>query len=260
MSGLLNGGVAIVTGAASGIGRASAQAFAREGARGVIVADVDEAGGEGTVTMIRDAGGHAVFVGCDVSQESDVVGMVKAAGDTYGGLDYALNNAGIGIAKALLADVPVDDWDRSMAVNLRGVWLCMKYEIPEMLSRGKGAIVNTASIAGLGGFRLVSVYSAAKHGVIGLTKTAALEYAERGLRVNALCPGGTDTPLLARSIETVGTFLSSSGAPAPAGNWGQLQRWSAPEEQAEAALLLCSDRASYVTGVAFAVDGGRTAQ
>jgi len=251
---LLDGGVAIVTGAASGIGRASALAFAREGATGVVVADVDEAGGEETAALIKESGSEAVFVRCDVSQADEVARMVQTAVDRFGGLDYAHNNAGVGPVPALVVDVTEADWDRLMGVHLKGVWLCLKHEIAVMAPHGKGAIVNTASIAGLRGAPMMSVYTAAKHGIVGLTKAVALEYAAAGIRVNTLCPGHTATPMHGQAGDG---SAAVDGAP-PA--LGRMPRTSDPSEQAEVAVWLCSDRSSYVTGAALAVDGGQTVQ
>jgi NAD(P)-dependent dehydrogenase (short-subunit alcohol dehydrogenase family) len=255
MPGKLNGRVALVTGAASGIGRSSAIAFAADGAR-VVVADVAADQGRETVDLIEAAGGEAIFVPADVSQRSDVERLVNAAMDTFGRLDCAHNNAGIeGAAPAgtTFHDYPDELWDRVLSINLKGVWLCMQAEIVQMLTQGGGAIVNTASIAGLvGGFG--GAYSAAKHGVVGLTKVAALEYATRGIRVNAVCPGGIRTPMLervfARRPETEQMFVAGE----PVGRLGT------PEEIAAAVVWLCSDGASFLTGVALPVDGGWVAR
>ena len=257
--GLLQGGVAIVTGAGSGIGRASAVAFAREGADGVIVADVDERGGADTVEMIREAGGRASFVACDVSSELDVERMVRTAVETFGGLHYAHNNAGTAPRPAMLADVTEEDWDRLIAVHLKGVWLCMKHQIRIMNEQGGGAIVNTTSTAGLVGQRLLSAYSAAKHGIIGLTRTAALEYGERGIRVNAIAPGGVATPMLTEVGAATAEVFRAQGAQMPAAAI-PLGRMSDPLEQAETVVWLCSGRAPYLTGAVIPVDGGASAQ
>ena len=255
MPGKLNGRVALVTGAASGIGRASALAFANDGAR-VVVADVAADQGRETVDLIEAAGGEAIFVLADVSKRGDVEHLVTAAIDTFGRLDSAHNNAGIeGATPAGTAfhDYPDEMWDRVLGINLKGVWLCMQVEIVQMLAQGGGAIVNTASIAGLvGGFG--GAYSAAKHGVVGLTKVAALEYATRGIRVNAVCPGGIRTPMLervfARRPETEQLFVAGE----PVGRLGT------PEEIAAAVVWLCSDGASFLTGVALPIDGGWVAR
>lgn len=253
MAGEFSGKVAIVTGASSGIGRATALAFAREGAS-VVVADRYEAGGQETVMMIRDQGGAAFHVTCDVSQDTEVAQLVDATVRTYGRLDYACNNAGIEGTQAPTADYPVDQWDRVLAVNLTGVWLCMKHEIPAMSAHG-GAIVNMASILGLVGFANAAAYTAAKHGVVGLTKVAAIEYATQGIRVNAICPAFIATPMLEHAGITEGTEMYAMIA-----GLHPIKRLGTPEEIAEAVVWLCSDKASFVTGHAMLVDGGYTAQ
>ena len=189
------GKVALVTGAASGIGRATALAFAREGAK-VLVADVSVDGGEETVRMIKDLGADAAFVKADVSVDAEVAEMVAEAADRFGGLDIAVNNAGIEGALAPTAEYPAEMWDRVIAINLTGVWRSMRYEIPELLKRGGGAIVNVASILGVVGFANAPAYTAAKHGVVGLTKVAAMEYAPQGIRINAVGPGFIETPMV----------------------------------------------------------------
>jgi NAD(P)-dependent dehydrogenase (short-subunit alcohol dehydrogenase family) len=242
----LEGKVAIVTGGSSGIGRACALAFARKGAK-VIIVDIDVKGGEDTVKMINQAG-KAIFVKADVSDAAEVKKMVMEAIDMYGRLDCAFNNAGIVPKSALMADVTEEDWDRVMGTNLKGIWLCMKYEIPEMVRGGSGAIVNTASTAGLVGYTDRVAYVASKHGVVGLTKAAALEYAKAGIRVNAICPAGTQTAMV--------EHLIASGRQLPIVPMGRL---ASPEEMAETVAWLCSDAASFVTGCAIPVDGGYTA-
>jgi NAD(P)-dependent dehydrogenase (short-subunit alcohol dehydrogenase family) len=261
MAGRLDGKVVLVTGGSSGIGRATALACARENAR-VVVADVAVEGGEATGRMIRQAGGEAVFLQADVSRAADVKALVERTVQTFGRLDCAHNNAGVegrpGVAPVPTADVTEDCWDYAIRVNLKGVWLCMKYEIPQMLSQGRGAIVNTASILGLVGLRGAAAYVASKHGVLGLTKTAALEYARAGLRINAVCPGFVSTPLAERYFE-----LASRDNPQVREQATELHpvgRLGTPEEIAEAVVWLCSDAASFVTGHAMTVDGGWVAQ
>jgi NAD(P)-dependent dehydrogenase (short-subunit alcohol dehydrogenase family) len=253
MAGLVAGKVALVTGASSGIGRATALAFAREGAK-VVVADVTVEGGEETVAQVKKAGGEAIFIKTDVSKAVEVEALVAKAVATYGRLDCAHNNAGIaGNAKTIVDDTE-DSWDRILAINLKGVWLCMKYEIAHMLKQGGGAIVNTASGAGLIGVRRGGAYVASKHGVVGLTKTAALEYAKAGIRVNCVCPGPIDTPMLQGIGGSNQVVIERMVAAQPGGRLGK------PAEIAEAAVWLCSDAASFITGLPMPVDGGYTAQ
>ena len=243
--------VAIVTGGSFGIGRAAAIAFAKRGAK-VTIADCIE--DNETINLIKAAGGDAIFIKCDVSKENDVKAMVEKTVNTFGRLDYAFNNAGIEGMSAITHECTDEIWEKTIGVNLKGVWLCMKYEIQQMLKQGKGSIVNTASIAGLVGFQGLPAYVASKHGVIGLTKTAALEYAKLGIRVNAVCPGVIKTPMVDRltgkNKEAERQFENME----PVGRMGE------PEEVAEAAIWLCSDAASFVTGDAMAVDGGWIAQ
>jgi len=246
------GKVALVTGGASGIGRASALAFAREGAR-VVVADVSVAGGEETVAQIKAAGGEALFVPTDVSQAGAVAALINHIIEQYGRLDFAHNNAAIEGAIAATADYTEDDWDRAINVNLKGTWLCMKYEIQHMLRQGGGSIVNTASVVGLVGTPGIPAYCAAKGGVIQLTKAAALEYAKAGIRINAICPGAIQTPMLNRLLAQPGAETGTL-ASIPLGRIGQ------PEEVAGAVIWLCSPAASYVTGHIMVVDGGMVAQ
>src|SRR5450830_610759 len=251
--GLVEGKIALVTGAGSGIGRASARAFAREGAK-VVVVDVVVGGGEETVAMIKADGGDAVFVRCDVSSAAEVEAAVKSAVDPDGRLDCAHNNAGIEGPMTSTVDYAEADWDRLLGINLKGEWLCMKYEIPRMLTGGGGAIVNTASIAGLVGFQGLPSYSASKFGVNGITKVAALEYAPVGIRVNSVCPGVIQTPMVDRLIAANPEMEAALVAGTPMGRLGR------PEEIAEAVVWLCSDRASFVTGHNMVVDGAFTAQ
>jgi NAD(P)-dependent dehydrogenase (short-subunit alcohol dehydrogenase family) len=253
MPGQLDSKVALVTGGSSGIGRATALTFAREGAK-VVVADMQQDGGHQTVHMIQESGGEATFVPVDVTRAADVEAMIAKAVQTYGRLDCAYNNAGVGSrARAPLADYPEEDWHRIIAINLTGVWLCMKYEIPQMLQQGGGAIVNTASIAGLVGLSETSAYVASKHGVVGITRTAALEYARQGIRVNCVCPGYIRTPMTAQSMSDPDR-LAQMIAREPIGRVGN------PEEVAAAVTWLCSDAASFVTGHTMTVDGGYMAQ
>lgn len=245
--------VALVTGGGSGIGRASALTFAREGAK-VIVADVVVEGGEETMQMIREAGGEAIFVKADVSKAAEVEALINKAVETYGRLDCALNNAGIEGIKAPTVDCTEENWDRTININLKGVWLCMRCEIHQMLKQGGGAIVNTSSTAGLVGVQGRPAYVASKHGVVGLTKAAALEYAKAGIRINAVCPGSIRTPMMERIIGGDPQEEALQIARQPVGRLGS------PEEVAEAVVWLCSDAASFVTGHIMAVDGGWVAQ
>ena len=251
--GQLDGKVALITGAGSGIGRASALAFAREGAK-VAAADIVVEGGEETVRMVKEAGGEAFFIKVDVSNAADVEAMVNAVVDTYGRIDCAYNNAGIEGRLASTDEYPEDMFDKVIDINLTGVWLCMKYELPHMLKQGGGAIVNTASGAGLIGVAGMSAYVASKHGVVGLTKTAALEYAKSGIRVNAVCPGVIQTPMMERITADQPQLGEAVVAAEPVGRAGK------PEEIAESVVWLSSDAASFVTGHAMSVDGGYVAQ
>lgn len=252
MSMTFSGQVAVVTGGGAGIGRATALAFAAEGLK-VVVADLDTASGEGTVEQIKACGGIAVFVRCNVTLEVDVKHLMEQTINTYGRLDYAFNNAGIEIERGRLADGTQDEFDAIMGVNVKGVWLCMKYQLPLMLSQGGGAIVNTASVAGLGAAPKMSIYSASKHAVIGLTKSAAIEYAKKNIRVNAVCPAVIDTDMFRRAYEADPKKAEYAADVHPVGRIGKV------EEVASAVLYLCSDGAAFTTGHALAIDGGAMA-
>jgi len=252
MSMTFSGQVALVTGGAAGIGRETALAFAAEGLK-VVVADLDAAGGEGTVELIRAAGGDALFVGCNVTREADVQQLLARTVEVYGRLDYAFNNAGIEIEQGRLAEGSEAEFDAIMGVNVKGVWLCMKYQLPLMLAQGGGAIVNTASVAGLGAAPKMSIYSTSKPAVIGLTKSAAIEYAKKKIRVNAVCPAVIDTDMFRRAYEADPRKAEYAAAMHPVGRIGKV------EEIASAVLYLCSDGAAFTTGQALAVDGGATA-
>jgi NAD(P)-dependent dehydrogenase (short-subunit alcohol dehydrogenase family) len=249
------GRVALVTGAASGIGRASALAFARAGAC-VVVADLDAAGGRDTVEQIADLDREAEFVAVDVTDEAQVEALVARTIFRFGRLDYAHNTAGIGAPPAPLHESDRGAFDRVLAVNLTGVFLCLKHEARWMLEHGGGAIVNTASLAGLIGFPQNVAYSASKHAVVGLTRTAALEYARHGIRVNAVCPAFIPTPMVERLIEQGGPHMTAERLKAmqPMGRMGTV------EEVAQAVVWLCSEESSYITGHALPLDGGTTAR
>ncbi len=253
MAKALENKVVLITGGGSGMGRASALEFASQGAK-VVVADYVPEGGERTAAVIRDKGGEAIFVRVDVTDPAQVDAMVQKAVDTFGRLDFAHNNAGIEGLLGPTAEGTLENWNRVLATNLTGVWLCMKSEIPRMLSQGGGAIVNTASAAGLHGIEGFSAYCASKHGVLGVTKVAAKEYAKQKIRINAVCPGPIETPMLARIADVSRTIAPASTAGAtPMGRSGKA------EEVARVVVWLCTDAASYVTGVAMPVDGGYVA-
>ncbi|MCE2761351.1 MAG: SDR family oxidoreductase [Acetobacteraceae bacterium] len=251
----LEGKSALVTGGASGIGRATALAFAREGAR-VAVADILEDAAQNTVSEIKAMGGQALAIGCDVTDDDAVKAMIARAADAFGGLDCAFNNAGIAPYQVnaggqKIADVAPEAWRRLIDVNLTGVWLCLRHEVAQMRAQGSGGvIINTASILGLIGSATSSAYVAAKHGVVGLTKTAAADHAEDNIRVNAVCPGYIETPMTEETMRRRGERIL---ARVPMARMGKA------EEIAEAVVWLCSPKASFVTGVSWAVDGGYTA-
>ncbi len=253
MNDLLAGKVALVTGGGSGIGRAAALAFVREGAR-VVIADIVAEGGNETVDLIRTGGGEARFVRTDVSQDDQVSNLIQASVDAFGRLDCAFNNAGIEQTIAQLADTTAQQWDRVLAVDLTGVWLCMKHEIPQMLKQGGGSIVNTSSIMGLVATTGMAAYNAAKGGVAQLTRSGALEYAKANIRVNAVAPGFILTPMVERNLPPGSRQRKAADAVQPMGRMGR------PEEIAEAVIWLCSDAASFVTGMVMPVDGAWTAR
>ena len=244
--------ITLITGAGSGIGRATALAFGAAGAA-VVVSDVHETGGQETVALVEQAGGEAFFVGADVSRPDEVAALVAETVRRYGRLDIAVNNAGIGGAWARTADYPLEDWARVLAVNLSGVFYCMQQELRQMSAQGGGAIVNVASIAGQRALANAPAYTASKHGVIGLTRTAAQEYARQNIRVNAVCPVFTRTPLFQGMIEGNDRLAERLVQNIPARRFGE------PQEIADAILWLCSDAAGFVTGQALNVDGGLTA-
>jgi NAD(P)-dependent dehydrogenase (short-subunit alcohol dehydrogenase family) len=245
--------VALVTGGGSGIGRAAALAFAGEGAA-VAVVDINKETAEETVRLIKSANGNAISVRCDVTQSTDVQAMVQNTVKSLGRLDYAFNNAGIQTFPTPIAECPEEWWHQVISINLTGVWLCMKYEIAQMLKQGKGVIVNTASVAGHIGTVGLSPYTAAKHGVVGLTKTVALEYATAGIRVNAVCPGAIKTPMVDRSVKEapeIEKFLV---------DMHPMERMGTADEIAGAVVWLCSEAASFMTGSSMIIDGGLTAR
>jgi NAD(P)-dependent dehydrogenase (short-subunit alcohol dehydrogenase family) len=253
MKGLQNK-VAVVTGSSSGIGKAAAELLAQEGTK-VVIADVDVQCGEAVAEQIRQSGGDAMFVRTDVSNEVDVQALISKTVRTYGRLDFGINNAGVGGVSAPTADYSEVEWRRVIDINLTGVWLCMKYEIPALLAAGGGAIVNVASILGQVGFANAPAYVAAKHGVIGLTKTAAIEYASQGVRVTAVCPAFIATPMLEHAGIKEGSDLYNMVA-----GMHPMKRLGTPEEVADLITWLCSDGASFVTGNPILVDGGYVAQ
>jgi NAD(P)-dependent dehydrogenase (short-subunit alcohol dehydrogenase family) len=250
-NGGFTGKVAFVTGAASGIGRAAALAFAREGAS-VVVADVSEQGNQETARMIEERGERALAVTCDVTRAEDIKAALDKTVDAFGRLDFAFNNAGIEYTIQPAADVTEEEWARIIAIDLNGVFLCMKHEIPLILKQGGGAIVNTSSGAGVKGFKGGAAYCAAKHGVIGLTRAAALDYAHSNIRINTVCPGIIETPMMDRFSGGTAEGRQAVIAQEPVGRMGT------PEEIAVAVVWLCSDAACFVVGHAMVIDGGQT--
>ncbi len=242
--------VAIVTGAGSGIGEATALTFAKEGAR-VTVADVADSAGNDTVEQIRAAGGDAIYVHTDVTSASDIQGMVSATISNYGKLDVLFNNAGIAMRLAV-ADLPEDDWDRCIDINLKGAYLGSKYAIPAMIANGGGSIINTASIYGIVGGPNRAAYVASKGGIVNLTRGMALDYAETNIRVNCICPGYTDTPIIRNIVETPAKYKALA-------DQHPLGRLAQPLDIAYGALYLASDESAFVTGIALPIDGGYTA-
>jgi NAD(P)-dependent dehydrogenase (short-subunit alcohol dehydrogenase family) len=250
----LDGKVILVTGGGSGIGRATSLLIAKQGAK-VMIADYVPEGAEKTVAMIKETGGTASCLAADVSVTKQVEMMVAKTVETYGRINGAFNNAGIeGKMGTDTVTATEENFDRTIAINLKGVWLCMRYEIPQMLKQGGGAIVNTASIAGLVGFEGGSAYNASKHGVIGLTKTAALEYAQKNLRVNCVCPGVIQTPMVARIMDSGIMNENDMRMMEPVGRFGQ------PSEIGEGVVWLLSDASSFVTGHSMVIDGGWVAR
>lgn len=247
---MLEGKVALITGASSGIGRGTALVFARYGAR-IALADIDVKGGEETLDQVRASGAPAIFVRVDVTRAAEVEALVERTVTHFGALDCAFNNAGVDGHMGRTAEYSEEDWDRVVGVNLKGVWLCMKYEIPKMLARGGGIIVNTSSGAGLRAVSGLPAYVASKHGVVGLSRAAALEYGKENIRVNVLCPGAIRTPMIEHIIDSGLSTESRLGGP--------LGRLGTPEEVGEAAAWLCSSRASFMNGHALSVDGGSSA-
>jgi NAD(P)-dependent dehydrogenase (short-subunit alcohol dehydrogenase family) len=254
----MQGRVALVTGAASGIGRVTARLFAKEGAKVIVATDANIEGAGETVSLIREAGGEALFVRCDVSNEKDVEAMVARAVEAYGSLDYAFNNAGIGpdgirLPVVSVADCPVEIWDRTMDINLKGVFLCMKYEIRQMLKQKYGSIVNTSSVGAFKPLPGFAAYDASKTGLIGLSKAAALEVATSGIRVNVVCPAPTERTRLIENLTRAHPEERERTL-----NVIPMHRMAEPEEIAEAVIWLCSDASSFVTGHVMPIDGGMT--
>ena len=255
-----DGRVALVTGGASGIGKVTAQIFAREGARVIVSTDANIKGGEETVKLIKGAGGEAAFVKCDVSRAADVEAMVSRCVSLYGRLDYAFNNAGIGpdgkrVPVVNIVDCPEEVWDRTIAINLKGVFLCLKYEMKQMFKQKYGVIVNTSSVGALKPVPGFCAYTASKSGLNGLTKSAALEGAAFNVRVNTIMPGPTDNTLLFEYLTGAQPGVRDQMA-----NMIPMKRVAHPEDMAEAVVWLCSDAAGFITGIAMPIDGGMTSQ
>ena len=251
MSVQFDGKVVLVTGASAGIGEATARAFAMAGAR-VVLSDVNVQAGESVAAAIRAESGEATFVACDVTDAKQVAALMEAVIDRYGRLDCAFNNAGVEYEKGKLAEGTEEEFDGIMGVNVKGVWQCMRHEIPLMLQQGGGAIVNTASVAALGAAPKMSIYSASKHAVLGLTRSAAVEYGKKNIRVNAVCPAVIDTDMFRRAAALDPRKAEFAAAMHPVGRIGRA------EEIAAAVLYLCSDGAAFTTGIALPVDGGAT--
>jgi NAD(P)-dependent dehydrogenase (short-subunit alcohol dehydrogenase family) len=252
---LFDGQVALITGAASGIGKATAFLFAQNGARTVLT-DISEVEGQRVVSeIVKKFDTPSIFIKCDVSKSAEIEKIIEQTVNQFGRLDYAFNNAGIEGVANTTTECTEENWDKTINTNLKGVWLCMKYEIEQILKQGQGgAIVNCSSIAGLVGFTGTPAYTASKHGVLGLTKTAALEYAKSGIRINAVCPGIIDTPMIDRFTGGDKKAAAQITASEPIGRMGH------PEEIAEAVIWLCSERSSFVTGHSLVADGGWVAQ
>jgi NAD(P)-dependent dehydrogenase (short-subunit alcohol dehydrogenase family) len=255
----MQGKVALVTGGASGIGKVTAQAFAREGVKVIVATDANIKGAEGTVRLIEEAGGKAIFIKCDVSKAQEVEAMVNKTVETYGSLDYAFNNAGIGpdgkrMPVVPIVDCPEEIWDRTIDVNLKGVFLCMKYEMRQMFKQKHGAIVNTSSVGVFKPLPGFAAYDASKSGLIGLTKAAALEVATSGIRVNVICPGPTERTHLIENLTSTHPEERERTL-----NVIPMHRMAEPEEVAEAVIWLCSEAASFITGHVMSIDGGMTA-
>ncbi|WP_303969123.1 SDR family NAD(P)-dependent oxidoreductase [Sporosarcina ureae] len=252
MTGMMAGKAGLVTGSGSGIGRASALALAKAGAK-VMVSDVSDEAGQETVQMIKNLGGEAAFTACDVSDEEQVIELVNNTVETFGQLDFALNNAGINKGQKPIGELDSKDWDFTLKVNLYGTFYCIKHEVNAMLKTGGGAIVNTASGAGLEGSPNMTPYTASKHAIAGLTKSVALEYGQQGITINSIAPGATITPAIEGWAKTSPEQYEAVLASLPAG------RMSTAEDQANAVVFLCSDLARSISGVTLAVDGGYTA-